>query len=101
MKIEKFEIIGLFGLYNHTLDFNQKNNPKHVGEEASVIMLFGKNGVGKTTILKMLECLMAFELDLFYSLDFVKVILTFSNRDKISISKDTISDDSRKKNNKH
>lgn len=44
--IEKIKIYGLFYKYNVSLDFSRKCN-----------ILVGANGVGKTTILKMVECL--------------------------------------------
>jgi len=82
MKIEKFEITGLFDLYNHTLNFNSK---KGDSEEASVIMMFGRNGIGKTTILRMIEGIMNLQFDIFRTTTFEKACLTFSNGNEIKV----------------
>jgi predicted ATPase len=45
-RIEKIEVQGLFGLYNHTIPLNL---------DERVTVLYGVNGVGKTTILNLIE----------------------------------------------
>ncbi len=86
MKIEKFVVIGLFDLYNHTLDFKTKYSSKSQTEEASVIMMFGRNGIGKTTILRMIEGLMNLNFDVFRNTTFKSACLTFSNGKEISVT---------------
>ena len=65
MKISKFEVIGLFDLYNHILDFEIDSDNASSDDKASVIMLFGSNGIGKTTILRMIDGLMTLDFDIF------------------------------------
>ena len=46
MRIEKIEIKGFFGMFNHSIDLNQE---KHL------TVIYGINGIGKTTIFKILN----------------------------------------------
>ncbi len=86
MRLDKFQVIGLFDLYNHTLDFTKEENTKqNESEGASVIMIYGRNGVGKTTILRMIDGLMTLNFDVFRNSKFKKACLTFSTGDKISV----------------
>lgn len=85
MKISKFEVEGLFNLYNHKLDFNGNKNDSKKNEQASVIMIFGRNGIGKTTILRMIEGLMTLDFNSFRNSKFKFACLSFSNGHKISV----------------
>jgi ABC-type cobalamin/Fe3+-siderophores transport system ATPase subunit len=85
MKISKFEVIGLFDLYNHILDFGIGSDNASSDDKASVIMLFGRNGIGKTTILRMIDGLMTLDFDTFRISKFRKACLSFSNGQKISV----------------
>lgn len=84
MKIEKFKVDGLFDLYNHTLDFTQSISQSKA-EGASVVMIFGRNGIGKTTILRMIEGLMTLDFDVFRQTKFQNASLTFSTGHCISV----------------
>lgn len=84
MKISTFEVTGLFELYNHTLEFNIPKG-KQINDKASVIMMYGRNGIGKTTVLRMIEGLMTLDFDVFRSTKFVSACLTFSNGNKITV----------------
>lgn len=85
MKINKFEVIGLFDLYNHTLSFDDCANDE---EGASVIMIYGKNGIGKTTILRMINGLMTLNFNIFRKIKFERAVLTFSNKKSIIVKSD-------------
>jgi energy-coupling factor transporter ATP-binding protein EcfA2 len=87
MRIEKFQVTGLFDLYNHKLNFSNKNSNQIGEEEASVIMLYGQNGIGKTTVLRMINGLMTLDFDIFRKTKFKDAVLTFSNRRKISVKR--------------
>lgn len=85
MKINKFEVIGLFDLYNQTLSFDDCANDE---EGASVIMIYGKNGIGKTTILRMINGLMTLNFNIFRKIKFERAVLTFSNKKSIIVKSD-------------
>ncbi len=84
MEFKKFHIEGLFGLYNHTIDFSKA---KKSNENASIIMIYGKNGIGKTTILRMIEGLMKLDFSVFREIYFIKAVLHFSSMKSISVER--------------
>jgi ABC-type cobalamin/Fe3+-siderophores transport system ATPase subunit len=83
MEFKQFFVQGLFGLYNHTIDFAASNTQN---KRASIIMLFGKNGIGKTTILRMIEGLMKLDFNVFREIKFNNAYLKFSNDETISVA---------------
>lgn len=84
MKLKEFYIEGLFDLYNHTIDFT---NQSASDNGANVIMIYGKNGVGKTTILRMIDGFMTLNFDEFRKSKFKSAHLVFSNSNIIKVSK--------------
>ena len=84
MKLKEFYIEGLFDLYNHTIDFTNQNSPE---KGANVIMIYGKNGVGKTTILRMIDGFMTLNFDEFRKTKFKSAHLVFSNSNIIKVIK--------------
>lgn len=86
MKIKEFQVTGLFDLYNHTLDFSN-NNENSDEVEASVIMIYGQNGIGKTTILRMIDGLMTLNFDEFRKTKFKNASLKFSGGSQIVVEK--------------
>ena len=47
MQMKRFVIDGLFGRLSHSIDFPTANED---GKAPSVVILYGRNGIGKTTI---------------------------------------------------
>lgn len=86
MKIIQFEVIGLFDLYNHTLDFRPLTKDSNE-EMASVFMIYGRNGIGKTTVLRMIDGLMTLDFNIFRKTKFKSAHLTFSTGFKISVDR--------------
>ena len=82
MEYKQFHVEGLFGLYNHTIDFSTNNE---LNKRASIIMLHGKNGVGKTTILRMIEGLMKLDFSVFREVKFHSSFLKFSNQQLLEV----------------
>lgn len=82
MEYKQFFVEGLFKLYTHTIDFNTTNA---LDKKASIIMLYGKNGIGKTTILRMIDGLMKLDFTVFREIHFKKAHLKFSNNAAISV----------------
>ena len=69
-RLQRIEIDGLFGIYNHRIDLN---------EEDRVTLLHGPNGVGKTTTLRMVDALLRRELGYFVKLPFSRFHLRFDD----------------------
>lgn len=84
MKLKEFYIKGLFELYNHTINFD--SSPTEDGI-ANVIMIYGKNGVGKTTVLRMIDGLMTLNFEEFKKTKFDYANLVFSNNKMITVIK--------------
>ncbi len=82
MEYKQFFVEALFGLYTHTIDFETSNTPD---KRASIIMLYGKNGIGKTTVLRMIEGLMRLDFTVFREIFFNEAHLKFSNNATISV----------------
>jgi len=82
MEYKQFYVKGLFGLYNHTIDFSKSKTPK---DGASVVMLYGKNGIGKTTILRMIDGIMSLNFSEFRKVKFEETSLEFSNNDILKV----------------
>ena len=82
MEFKQFYVEGLFGLYNHTIEFSTS---KTSSEKASIVMIYGNNGVGKTTILRMIEGLMTLNFNIFRQIRFSIARLSFSNEKIIRI----------------
>ena len=72
MKINKIIIRNLFNRYNYELDLINNN-------KTSVI--YGYNGFGKTTILKLITAILNFDYESLEKIIFDKVIIVFSNLD--------------------
>ena len=68
LRLERIEIDGLFGIYNHRIDLNT---------DARVTLLHGPNGVGKTTALQMVNALISDRINFFGRVPFERVLLRF------------------------
>src|ERR1044071_2023539 len=62
MQLSEFRILGLFDAIDHRISFptSPEDEPR-----ASVTILHGPNGIGKTTLLRMLDGLMKLEFTIF------------------------------------
>lgn len=78
MQIERIEIMKLFGMFDHDIKLKTLDR---------ITVIHGPNGVGKTTILKLLKDI--FDAN-FFALDpvpFSKIIITFANKLKLNLIK--------------
>jgi energy-coupling factor transporter ATP-binding protein EcfA2 len=75
VQISKFVVNGLFGKYVHrvTLPPTPEDNSR-----PSVVILYGLNGVGKTTVLRMFDGLMRLDFDVFREVPFSECTLEFN-----------------------
>jgi len=77
-KLSKIEVVGLFGYLTYEIDDL---------DTAPVNFIIAKNGMGKTTILKLLDGLSGNRFELFRRTEFESISFTFSD-DTIKFSKD-------------
>ena len=68
LRLRRVEVDGLFGVYDHRIDLDL---------DTRVTLLHGRNGVGKTTILRMISALMRGEITYFSRIPFTRFLLTF------------------------
>ena len=76
MQISELEVVQLFGLFDHSVKF-------HVDERITII--HGPNGVGKTTLLKLLEAVFTSRFDYLQQIEYESIHITFLNHSKLSI----------------
>ena len=77
--IKRFEIKELFGIYNVDIPFNNNIN-----------IFVGENGLGKTTILNVLNYIIQGDSESLLSINFNTIILTLGNNEKIKILHDDL-----------
>ena len=75
MQLAEFEVLGLFGRYDHRIKFpiSKAKDPR-----PSLVILHGGNGVGKTTILRMIDGFMRLDFDVFRENPFRSASLKFT-----------------------
>jgi len=78
MNLKKFKITKLFGHINETLEFNT---------DSSILFIAGKNGSGKTTILKTIDAIARKNWHYLLKVNFQTVNLVFTNGKKINVKK--------------
>lgn len=76
--LSKITIDGLFGYNSFFVDFNQNNN---------LSVFYGANGLGKTTIFKMLNCILFGDIGWLFSIPFNEMSVVFMDGVSIDISK--------------
>lgn len=81
MNIKELKIEGLFGLFTHTIRFRRKEH---------ITIIHGINGVGKTTLLRILKSLCAFEFHSLETFDFRNVYLTFDDNTMLRVERQEI-----------
>lgn len=82
MQLARLIVNGLFDQFEHNVHFpdTDDKNPK-----PSVVVLHGPNGVGKTTVLRMLDGLMRLDFNPFRKVPFSYCSLSFTTGESISI----------------
>lgn len=72
VKIKKFAIKNLYGVYNYNIDFDNK-----------VTFLYGSNGCGKTTILNIICHIIKGEIYKLFDYNFEKILLKYNYNNKM------------------
>ena len=82
MQLAEFEVRGLFGRYDHNIKFPTAKNDQ---PRPSLAILHGENGVGKTTILRMIDGFMRLDFNVFRKTPFKSAFLRFTTGKTIEI----------------
>ncbi len=77
-RLKRVEVDGLFGIYNHHIDLKL---------DARVTLLHGPNGVGKTTVLKMIHALLTREFSYLRQVPFERLLLGFEDGATLELTK--------------
>lgn len=81
-QLDKFEVRGLFGQLDHDITFP---TPLEGKPGPSLVILHGPNGIGKTTILRMLDGLMRLNFNPFRRVPFKACSLQFTTGESIEV----------------
>ena len=79
MDIKKIAVKGLFHTFDHEISF----------KSGKIVIVIGENGIGKTTILQIINSIFTKKFDFLYSIDFETIEIEFS-KGKWTISKDKV-----------
>ncbi len=79
MSIASVEVTGLFGYFDHKIPLKTKDR---------ITIIHGANGVGKTTILRLLHNLFAIKLSAIRRVPFSKVVVSFSPKGTLTVVRD-------------
>ena len=83
-RLQHVEVDGLFGIYDHRFDLDL---------DSRVTLLHGPNGVGKTTILKMVDALLTERFGYFRTIPFNRLMLGFQDGAELEVRKESTGDD--------
>ena len=70
LRLRRIEVDGLFGIYDHRIDLNLRDR---------VTLLHGPNGVGKTSVLRMVDALLRNNFACFKRIPFARFLLGFAD----------------------
>lgn len=82
MQLKRLAIRGLFGAMDHTIEFPV---PSEQVSTPSVVILHGRNGVGKTTILRMLDGLLRLDFNTFRQIPLGDCVLEFDTKASLEV----------------
>ena len=80
MKLKSIQVRNLFGMFTHSIDLNTDEN---------ITIIFGPNGLGKTTLLAMLDALFRPRHGFLRHLSFEELVLTFDDRQVLRLERRT------------
>ena len=77
LRLQRVEVDGLFGIYDHRIDLDPNDR---------ITLLHGRNGVGKTTILRMISAFLRGSITYFRRIPFARFFLTFQDGSSIELA---------------
>ena len=77
LRLQRVEVDGLFGIYDHSIDLNLPDR---------VTLLHGRNGVGKTTVLRMINAFLRGDITYFGRIPFARFFLTFQDGSSLELA---------------
>ncbi|MER8784250.1 AAA family ATPase [Mesorhizobium sp. M0437] len=86
MELKQFEVKGLFNSYDHLVSFPTTSG---VAQQPAIVIIHGRNGVGKTTLLRMLDGIMRLDFTTFRNVPFSEAKLTFDNKRALQVKSET------------
>lgn len=78
MRIKRIQIEKLFGMFDHDIRFNTSDR---------ITIIHGPNGLGKTTVLRIMSELFSIRFRYFQNLAFDTITLTFGDRRRLRLKK--------------
>lgn len=84
MQLQEMEISGLFGHFDHRVPFPTRGESETT---PSLVIIHGPNGVGKTTVLQMLDGFMGLNFSVFRRVPFKRGSLRFTTGQEISVER--------------
>jgi energy-coupling factor transporter ATP-binding protein EcfA2 len=84
VELASLEVKGLFGRFDHRIDFP---HALEAAGDPSLVILNGPNGIGKTTLLLMLDGLLRADFDIFRVRPFTSSTLTLSSGDALTVER--------------
>ena len=77
LRLLRIEVDGLFGIYDHRINLNLNDRVK---------LLHGRNGVGKTTVLRMINAFLHGDIAYFGRIPFTRFLLTFQDGSSLGLT---------------
>ena len=77
LRLQRVEVDELFGIYDHSIDLNLPDR---------VTLLHGRNGVGKTTVLRMINALLRGDIIYFSRIPFARFLLIFQGGSSLELT---------------
>jgi ABC-type cobalamin/Fe3+-siderophores transport system ATPase subunit len=83
LQLRRVTVAGLFNTFDYDITFP---TPSEEVSQPSVVILHGRNGVGKTTLLRMLDGMMRLDFNTFRRVPFRSCTLSFTSGDSITVA---------------
>ena len=80
LRLQRVEVDGLFGIYDHRIDLDLHDR---------VTLLHGQNGVGKTTVLRMINAFLRGDTAYFSRIPFMRFLLIFQDDSSLELTPDS------------